>query len=52
MQTFDRFIKFIIYFAELNIKLNTVVMDTTEDVVNSFVENVKNDNTPKTFANF
>lgn len=52
MQTFDRFIKFIIYFAELNIKLNTVVMDTTEDVVNSFVENVKNDNTPKTFEEF
>lgn len=52
MQTFDRFIKFITYFIELSIKLNTVVIDSTKKVIQESMDMVKEDKAPQTFEEF
>ncbi|WP_071027146.1 poly(R)-hydroxyalkanoic acid synthase subunit PhaE [Peptoniphilus raoultii] len=52
MQTFDKFIKFINYFAELSLKLYKLVDDSTEEVIKESFNMIKEGKNSATFEEF
>lgn len=52
LQTLDRYIKYLTYSTELSFKLQTLVKETTENVIRESFEMMKTEKTPKTFEEF
>lgn len=52
LQTLDRYIKYLTYSTELSFKLQTLVKETTENVIRESFEIMKTEKTPKTFEEF
>ncbi|WBW49700.1 poly(R)-hydroxyalkanoic acid synthase [Peptoniphilus equinus] len=52
LQTFDRFIRFCVYSAEMNIKLSAIIQESTRNVVNEVIAMYQNGNQPEDFNAF